>query len=217
MADQHSFGSVLMDRLEAVNTSEGNAAAYELKAWYGRTYHRLVFRSGGHVDKSELEDSHSILAWSQAVSPFWNVEYGLRLDQGHAIKGYDVNRSWITAGFTGLAPYWFEMNAMLFVGEESRTGFVMEAEYELLITQKLILQPVFELIAYGKEDVERGLGEGLSSASLGLRLRYELWREFAPYLGISMEKFYGDTAKAREFLDGDTSETTLVVGLRFWF
>jgi copper resistance protein B len=127
------------------------------------------------------------------------------------------SRSWVALGFEGLAPYWFELDAAVFVGESGRTGFRLQAEYEILFTQRLILSPELEINAYGENDADTDTGSGLSDAEIGLRLRYEIRREFAPYVGINWYKRYGNTADyAREDEEG-VSDTSLVVGIKAWF
>ncbi|HCE39109.1 MAG TPA: copper resistance protein CopB, partial [Alcanivorax sp.] len=129
----------------------------------------------------------------------------------------DPNRDWASFGVQGLAPYLFESEATLFVGEEGLTNLRLEAEYEILFTQKLILVPAVEANFYGKEDEELGIGEGLTDIEAGLRLRYEIRREFAPYIGVNWERQFGDTAAKTRGAGDDVSETTLVAGVRFWF
>lgn len=212
MADEHNFASLLVDRLEAVRSSDNTSAAFDLQAWYGRDYNRLVLKSEGHYDNKEIEEASTELLWGHAIAAYWNSQLGLRYDSG---EGPD--RSWLAFGVQGLAPYWFEIDATAYVGEEGRTALNLEAEYELLITQKLILQPRIEADFYGKADNKRGIGSGLSELKTGLRLRYEIRREFAPYVGVEWAGKFADTADMARAVGQDTSETQAVAGLRFWF
>lgn len=211
-ADEHNFGSVLMDRLEAVRTSDDTFAAYDLQAWYGRDYNRVVFKSEGEVNNGELEEASTELLWGHAITAFWDSQLGMRYDSG---EGPD--RAWLGFGVQGLAPYWFEVDAAAYVGEAGRTALSLEAEYEVLLTQRLILQPRFEAEIYGKDDAERGIGSGLSELNIGLRLRYELRREFAPYVGVEWAGKFGSTADYARDAGLDTKETRAVAGIRFWF
>ena len=120
-------------------------------------------------------------------------------------------------GIQGLAPYWFEVDADVYVGDEGRTALRLDAEYELLLTQKLILQPRIEANFYGKRDAERALGAGLSDLTVAVRLRYELWREFAPYVGIERAGKFGATAEYARAAGEETKETRLVASVRFRF
>jgi len=131
--------------------------------------------------------------------------------------GEGPSRSWATFGVQGLAPYWFEVEALAYVGEQGRTAANVSAEYEMFLTQRLILQPKVELQLYGKDDPANGIGSGFSDAEVGLRLRYEIRREFAPYLGVVWSRKFGETADlAREHGD-ETDELQFVAGLRAWF
>ena len=117
----------------------------------------------------------------------------------------------------GLAPYFFEVDTALFVGENGRTALRLEAEYELLLTQRLILTPDIEINFYGQNDKDIGVGSGLSDVQTGLRLRYEIRREFAPYIGVNWSKKFGNSANFSRMEGVDVSETQLVLGIRAWF
>lgn len=212
LADEHSFGSVMLERLEAVRTSDNTSVAYDLQAWYGRDYNRAVFKSEGEYDNRKFEEMSTELSWSHAVFTFWNTQLGLRYDSG---EGSD--RPWLALGIQGLAPYWFEVDVTAYVGEQGRTALSVQAEYELLLTQRLILQPQLEAELFGKDDRERGIGPGLSSVKTGLRLRYEIRRELAPYVGVEWAGMFGDTADYAKAAGMDSNETMAVVGLRLWF
>jgi len=212
LADEHKFGSLLVDRLEAVNTADGNSTAYDLQAWFGRDYDRAVVKAEGHYESGVFAETSTELLWSHAVSAYWNRELGLRYDGGQ-----DPSRTWLAFGFQGLAPYWFEIDATAYVGEGGRTALGLEAEYETLFTQKLILQTRVEASLYGQDDVARNIGSGLADLSAGLRLRYEIRRQFAPYVGVEWAGKFGGTADYATAAGKAASETKAVAGLRFWF
>ena len=212
LADEHHFASLLVDRLEAIQSSGSNSAAYDLQAWFGRDYDRAVLKSEGHYESGTFTETSTELLWAHATSAYWNRELGVRYDGGEG-----PGRSWLAFGYQGLAPYWFEVDATGYVGEGSRTALALEAEYELLLTQKLILQTRGEVSAYGQDDAARGIGSGLSEAAVGVRLRYEFRREFAPYIGIEWAGKFGATADYAKAASEPTSETRTVAGLRFWF
>lgn len=212
LADEHNFGSLLVDSLEAVRTKNSTSAAYELQAWYGRTYNRIVLKAEGKVDGGKFEDACTELLWGHAVAVFWDAQLGVRYDGG---EGPD--RRWLAFGVQGLAPYWFEVDIAVYLGEEGRTALRLDVEYELLFTQRLILQPKIETTFYGKSDAARGLGSGISDASVALRLRYEIRREFAPYIGIERARKFGGTADFARAAGKDTEETRFLAGVRFWF
>ena len=215
MADEHNFWSVLFDRFEyadGLSKGLGNAKQYDMQGWYGSSYDRLVVTSEGELVDNKLEESESQIMWGHAISSFWDSQLGVRFDTSEG-----PSRQWLTFGVQGLAPYWFEIDTSLSVGPSGRTVFDIEAEYELLITQRLILQPRVVLSAYGKDDPENGVGKGLSSVTTGLRLRYEFSREFAPYLGIEWTGQYGNTADFIKLEGGSARQTQWVAGIRFLF
>ena len=126
-------------------------------------------------------------------------------------------RTWAAIGLQGLAPYWFEVEATAYIGESGRTHFRVETEYELLLTNRLILQPLVELEIYGKSDPERGIGTGLSSGDAGLRVRYELRREFAPYIGVTWNRKFFGTGDFAQAAGEDTGGARVATGVRVWF
>lgn len=206
------LGSLLVDRLEAVRADDNTTAAYDLQAWYGGDFDRAVFKAEGDADSGRLQEGRTEMLWGHAVSPFWDTQLGLRYDHG-----VEPDRGWLAFGIQGLAPYWFEMDAAGYIGEEGRTALRLGAEYELLFTQKLILQPRVEADFYGKDDAKRGIDSGLSGLAAGLRLRYEMRREFAPYVGFEWTGKFGGTADYARDAGLDTKETQVVAGVRFWF
>lgn len=209
MDDRAPFGLFAFDRLERV---EGGATAWSLQASHGGDVDRFVLRSEGeHVDGS-VEHADVELLWGHAIAPFWDSRVGLRQDVG---RGPD--RTWAAFGVQGLAPYWFELSATAYLGTQGRTALRVEADYELLLTQRLVLQPRVELNAYGKDDPETGTGSGLSDASIGLRLRYEIRREFAPYIGLQQSRRFGDSADYARAHGDDASNLAWMAGVRIWF
>jgi copper resistance protein B len=213
LADEHNFGSLLIDRLEYAESNDNSFSAYDLQGWFGRDYDRAVLKAEGEVDDGELHEGHTELLWGHAIAAYWDTQLGLRYDSGEI----GPNRTWLAFGVQGLAPYWFEVDVAGYLGEEGRTALRLEAEYELLLTQRLILQPRIEASLYGKADEERELGKGLSEAVVGLRLRYEIKRQFAPYLGVEWAGLYGETADIAKAAGADTDETRWVAGIRAWF
>lgn len=212
MADEHSFAALLIDRLESARADGNSFAAYDIQAWFGRDYERVVLKAEGDYDGGALEEARTELLWGHAVAAYWDMQLGVRHD-----SGVGPERDWIAFGFQGLAPYWFEVDAAAYLGEGGRTALRIEAEYELLLTQKLIVQPRVEMNVYGKRDLERELGSGLSDLTVGARLRYEIRREFAPYVGIDRVARFGTTADLVQAAGADAQETRYVAGVRWWF
>jgi len=211
-SDQRSFAAVLANRFEAVWTDDNNFAAYDIMAWYGKTFDRAVLKAEGRVDDGAIQEARSELLWSHAVDVHWDAQLGVRYD-----SGVDPSRGWLAFGVEGLAPYWFDVEASAYAGDQGRTALRLAARYELLFTQRLILQPRFEANFYGKPDPERRQGAGLSDLAAGLRLRYEIRREFAPYVGIEWTGQFGATADFARTDGRDPGETRYVAGLRFWY
>ncbi|HDZ16335.1 hypothetical protein LCGC14_0695180 [marine sediment metagenome] len=211
MADEHAFWSVLGNRLEYNGPSD--SAVFDLQGWYGTTYDRFVVKAEGDIVDSRLEESQTDLLWGHAITTYFDTQLGVRLDQ------YDEgdDRQWLAFGVQGLAPYWFELDVTGYLGDSGRTALAIEAEYELLFTQKLILQPRATATFYGEDDINNNLGSGLSDVSLGLRLRYEITRQFAPYIGVEWTDAYGNTADYRHAAGQNVSDTQFVTGLRFMF
>lgn len=212
LADEHNFATLLFDRLERVDGRDGDAGAYEAQARIGRTYDHLVVKAEGEVAGGKLHEARTELLWGHAVAPFWDAQLGLRHDGG---VGRD--RAWLAAGVQGLAPYWFEVDITAYVGDRGRTALRLEAEYEWLLTQKLVVQPRIEANLYGKRDPERNLGQGLADLTAGVRLRYEFTRQFAPYVGVERAGLYGQTADLARAGGQRTRDTRWVAGLRLWF
>jgi copper resistance protein B len=212
LGDMHSLGSLLADNFEVVRSDDNSFAAYDLQAWYGRTYDRAVLKAEGDIDNREFQDARSELLWGHAIAAFWDTQLGARYDSGDG-----PNRSWLAFGVQGLAPYWFEVEATGYVGEGGRTALRLDVSYDLLVTQKLILQPRIEANAYGKSDPGRGLGSGLADLTAQLRLRYEIRRRFAPYVGVEWAGKFGSTEDLARAAGEDVNGARFVAGLRFWF
>lgn len=212
LGDEHNFGSLLFDRLERARTSEDSFTAFDVLAWYGRDYDRAVLKAEGDIDGGKLQEARTELLWGHAIATFWDTQLGVRYD-----SGVGPDRKWLAFGVQGLAPYWFDVEATGYIGDQGRTALRFAASYDLLFTQKLVLQPRIEANAYGKSDPAREVGSGLSDLSAGVRLRYEIRREFAPYVGVEWGGKLGKTADIARADGAPVRETRLVAGVRFWF
>jgi copper resistance protein B len=209
MHDDAAFGMFKLDQFE--HALEGSTSAWEAEAWYGSDFDKLWLRSQD-AHESGRSDLRTELFWDHAFAAFWDWQLGARHDSGSGPQ-----RDWAAFGVQGLAPYWIELEATAYLGEQGRSAARLRAEYELLLTQKLILQPELELDLYGKSDRQRQVGAGLSDATFGLRLRYEIRREFAPYVGIVWTRRFGDAADFARAAGHDASDAQVVAGLRIWF
>ncbi|HET8942317.1 MAG TPA: copper resistance protein B [Rudaea sp.] len=202
---------LLIDRLEYVNARDANGASFETQAWYGNDYDKLWLKFEGDYSDSRIDDLRSEALWDHAVSAYWDSQLGVRHD-----SGVGPQRKWAAFGFQGLAPYWFELQATAYVGPGGRTAARFEAEYEILFSQRLILAPKLEFNAYGRNDRARGIGNGLSDASIGLRLRYEIQRRFAPYIGVSWVRQVGSSADYARADGHHLLDRQILVGVRIW-
>lgn len=213
MSDMHSFASVEFDRFEYVRAQGEEWGAYEGEAWSGTTYNRAVVKAEGEVAGGKLEHSETQLLWRHAALAFWDTGLGIRFDHDRGAP----NREWLAFGMKGLAPYWFEVEASAYVGPGGRTALGLSMEYDILLTQKLYLQPAVELNLYGKDDEARGIGRGLADATAGLRLKYEITRQFVPYLGVEWSGKFGKTADYARAAGESRKQTRFVAGLSFRF
>jgi copper resistance protein B len=210
MDDRRRFYKVMLDRLEWRESSADSAFAWDASAWYGGDYDKLWLESEG--EDGEVTESRTELAWDRIISPWWSLRLGARHDEGTG-----PSRDWVALGVAGMAPGFVEIEASAYLGEHGRGAFRLTTERDFLFTQRLVLQPRLELDACTQDDAARGLGSGLSQVSLGIRLRYELRREIAPYLGIHWNWRLGETADLAEAAGEDAGEFGAVAGLRFWF
>lgn len=187
---------------------------WEAQGWIGRDLDKLWIKTEGHYERTAqtTEQAEIQALYSRAIAPWWDLQAGLR----HA-DGAGPARSYVAVGLLGLAPYWFEIDSALFLSERGDLSVRMEAEYELRFTQKLLLQPRVELNYSFADDPAVRIGKGMSAASVGLRLRYEFRREFAPYLGVEWRRAYGATAQLLQSASEPREEVTAVAGLRLWY
>ena len=202
----------MVDQLELRLTSGDNPLAWDGEAWLGKDLNKLWLKTEGEYVNGDVEDAELQLLYSRAIAAFWDFQVGWRGDLRPR-----PDRNWLAVGFKGLAPYFFAVDAAIFIGDSGRTAARIEMEYEMLLTQRLILTPEFETNLYGKKDVELGIGSGLSDVEIGLRLRYEIRREFAPYIGLNWWKKFGDTANFAEAAGQETDDLQVTLGIRAWF
>ena len=198
--------------LDELDLHEGDALAWDATFWAGRAFNKLAVRTEGEKTGGDTERAELELLWSHSVARWWDVVAGARGD----FEPGDT-QSWAAFGVQGLAPYRFDLEATAYVGDGGKSAARFEAEYELLITPRLILQPQVEINWYGQSDASRGVGSGLSSAEAALRLRYEFRREVAPYVGLVRERKYGSTADYVRAEGDDADDTRLVAGIRLRF
>jgi copper resistance protein B len=201
------------DRLEFGASDEGETYAWDTDFWYGEPLSRLWIKTEGEgAFGDELERGEVQALYSRAITPFFDLQGGIRYDFAP-----DPQRGHLVLGVQGTAPYWFEIDAAAFLSNEGELTARVEGEYDLLITQQLILQPRVEIELSAQDVPELNIGAGVTSAEAGLRLRYEIVPEFAPYIGVQYERAFGRTADFRE-AEGDSAGTiSFLAGVRIWF
>lgn len=203
---------VQFNRLEAWDADHGSGQAWEGSAWIGGDLNRLWLLGEGERVDGRTEASDLEVMYGRSISPWWDVLVGVKQDFRPA-----DSQTWTALGVQGMAPYKFEFAATAYLGESGHAAATVEVEYELLLTNRLILQPLVELSFNAKDDPQRGTGSGLSKAEAGLRLRYEMNRQFAPYVGVVHERVFGGTADYHRAEDEAVRDTRFVLGIRFWF
>ncbi|MCO7624883.1 copper resistance protein B [Pseudomonas fluorescens] len=202
----------IFEKLEWQDADDGSALNWEAQGWIGGDVDRLWLRTEGERTNGKTEEAEVHALWGHAISPWWDLVGGVRQD----FKPGDP-QTWAAFGIQGLALYNFEAKATAYLGEGGQTAARLEGDYDILLTNKLILQPTAEFNFYGKNDPQRGVGSGLSESEVGLRLRYEIRPQFAPYVGVTWNRTYGKTADYAREEGEDNSEARLVVGVRVWF
>jgi copper resistance protein B len=204
---------VMLDQLEARIHDGRDGYLWDAQGWYGGDINKLWIKSEGEGSFGEkLEEAEVQALWSHAITPWFDVQAGIRYDFRP-----EPERGHLVLGLQGLSPYFLELDGAGFVSDEGDVSARLEAEYDLLITQRLILQPRAE-INFAVQDVrELGIGSGVNDIELGLRLRYEFAREFAPYIGVQWERKLGETADFARDEDESVDNLFFVAGVRIWF
>lgn len=194
-----------IDKLELGNH---NVSQLEADIASGKDLHKLWLSISAEQHKNTVEDLSVDAYYHQAITAFWNLQVG-------ASRDFEPKspRNWLVFGVKGLAPYNFDIDAHIYVAEHGQTKLEASAEYEILLTQYWVLVPEIEATVFSKNEAERGIGKGLSTIEAGIRLRYEINRNFAPYIGVNFEKAYGNTASFMK----DSASVEAVAGLWFWF
>ena len=210
---EHILNAMLqIDQLEWQDADAGSALAWDAQGWIGGDIDRLWLRSQGERLNGKTEQAELQAFWGHAISPWWDVLGGVRQD----FKPDDA-RTWAALGVQGQPLSDIDLQATAYLGEGGQSAVRLETEYDLLLTDQLILQPKAEFNFYAKNEPQRGIGSGLSESELGLRLRYEITPQFAPYVGVSWQRSYGKTADYAAQEGEDRSEARLVLGVRMWF
>ena len=201
-----------IDQLEAFDADETTNLRWDVDMWVGYALSKLTIHTEGEESDGNTERAELQLLWTRSFARWWDVVAGARADFA---PGPDKN--WAAFGVQGLAPYRFDVEATAFLSDGGDSAARIEADYDLLIAKRLILQPQIELNWYGQTDSSRGQSAGLSNGEAALRLRYEIRREVAPYIGLVHERLWGDNADAARAAGRDADDTSLVAGIRLRF
>lgn len=189
----------------------GGVFSWEVDGWIGGDRERVWLRSEGEIEDGDVHDAEAQIYYGWNVDPFWDALIGVRQDFEPDSKTY------LAASLVGLAPYFFETEASVFLSDEGEVSARFEQSLDILVTQRLILEPHVEVNAYAQDVPERGIGAGLSDVEVGIQVRYEFDRQFAPYVDLVWDRKLGETASVARAAGDDVESTTMRVGLRVWF
>jgi len=212
------YGRLLFDHLEYAARAGDDVWRWDVDGWYGGETQRLVFKSeGDHRASGASEGEVELqLLYDRPVSPFWNLQLGVRQDMLYG-EGPDQERTFAVLGLEGLAPLWIELEPMLFVSDDGDSSLRLEATHELFVTQRIVAQSRLELDTAFSNARGFGVRSGVSELELGLRIRYELRRELAPYLGIHWARKLGNTRDLARDRSEDTRDFSVLFGVRLWY
>ena len=208
---------VLSEVLEYAPRASERPVLFDLLGWVGGSTHRVWVKADGSAatDGRAVHAEYQVL-YGRLVAPFWDAQIGLRVDARNSTRP-SASRMGAVLGFQGLAPGWFDLEPSLFVTTNGSISLDLTASYDLYLSQRLVLQPRLESSISSRDEPEFGIGRGLSGASFGVRTRYEIRREFAPYLGIVWEREFGRSAELARLAGGSVGSTLIVSGLRLWW
>lgn len=215
--EEKNYSMTLVDRLEYAPRGADSEIRWEVERWQGGDYHRWWFKSEGErsIEGNNFDADFQLLR-SKLIHPFTDFQYGLRL-QTRRHDGSSATRPQAVAGFHALMPYNYELETAFYLDPHGQVSASLKATKDLYITQKLVLQPRVES-AFALQDSKRfGEGRGFNQLDLGLRLRYEIRREFAPYIGVDYTRLFGKTA-TYALRDGESArQWRFVTGVQMWF
>jgi copper resistance protein B len=212
VTDQAIFAHAIFNQLEGRWNGSNPEFRWDGQGWIGTDYDKLWVKSEGTFSKGAVDDGQQQFLYSRAVTTYFDLQGGLRSDIDSR-----PTRNWTAFGIQGLAPYFFDLEITGFVSGEGHLAAKLEASYDLLLTQRLILQPQIELNLYSKADPARLTGAGCSDIDTGLRLRYEFDRKFAPHIGVVYQGKFGQTANFARQAGESTGDFRFAFGVRVWF
>ncbi|WP_085676180.1 MULTISPECIES: copper resistance protein B [unclassified Pseudomonas] len=204
--------AVIVDQLESQQFESSSALKWSATAWVGGDIDRLWLRTEGEREQGKTHKAELQALWGHAISPWWELVGGLRQDFKPA-----SGQAWAAFGIQGTPLYGLELEATAYAGERQQSALRLEAAYAILLTNRWILEPNLEANFFGRNDASLEQGAGLADSEVGLRLRYEINRGFAPYVGVSFERLHGNRAEQAREAGEDLGQTRLVAGIRLRF
>jgi copper resistance protein B len=211
--DREILAHLLFNELEGRFNGSNTQFRWEGQGWVGTDYDKLWIKSEGTLlANGAVDDGQHQFLYSRAITTYFDLQGGLRSDIDSR-----PTRNWGALGIQGLAPYFFDLELTGYASDEGHLAAKLEASYDLLLTQRLILQPQIEVNLYSKADPVRMIGAGFSDIDTGLRLRYEIDRKFAPYIGVVYEGKFGQTASLAKRAGESTGDFRFAFGMRIWF
>lgn len=212
--DDKPFTLVEVEQLEYRSQDGSDFLVWDAQGRIGTDYHKLAVKSEGEfdLDRNRVEGAEFQVLYQRLISDFFDAQIGVRYDARPK-----PSRAYGVVGINGLAPQWFEVDASFFVSDQGDVSARLAAEYDMLLTQRLVLQPSAEMNIAFSDDQATGVGSGVDTVELGLRLRYEVEREFAPYLGINWERKLGRSADFAADEGEDGNVFSFVAGIRMFF
>jgi copper resistance protein B len=214
MGEDRIFYHLLFSQLEGRTNGPDNEFRWDGEAWIGTDMNKLYFQSEGFAEHGKASDGITEALYDRPLPylRYFDAQAGVRYDLDS-----DPGRTWGAIGVEGLAPEFFEFQPTFYFSDRGRFAGRVNGSYDLLITNRLILQPQFELNFYSKRDPSRGIGSGLSELDTGMRLRYEISRKFAPYIGVAYAGKFGETADFTRAEGGIVNDVRFVFGIRLWY
>lgn len=216
--DNKVFSFLLFEQLEFRTVTGMNMVRWDVQGWVGTDKNKFWLKAEGEAGVSGTKDgdAETQFLYSRMVAPFWDFQAGFRYDRVFG-AGPDQDRGFLVLGLQGLAPYKFEVEPVLFISQNGDVSARLTASYDLIFSQKIILQPRFETNFAIQRVRPFDVGKGLNDIQIGMRLRYEIKREFAPYIGFSWFHRFGDTAAIVRSKGDKPNYFTAVFGVRLWF
>jgi copper resistance protein B len=212
--DNPIFMHVLLGQFEGRTSGPNNELRWDAEGWIGTDTNRLWLKSEGFSNNGTFSDGDHEALYDRPIPHmrFFDAQVGVRADLDSG-----PTRTWAAVGIEGLAPYRFEFAPTLYIRDGGHVAGRVTGSYDLLLTQRWIVQPEAEVNFYSKDDPSRRIGSGVADLDTGVRLRYEVSRKFAPYIGYAYSGKYGSTARYSRQAGETTSDHRFVLGLRLWY